>query len=58
MTAGQRGSPIQILLVEDSSDEVFFMRETLREEQLCANLSVVRDGVPAEGRSVRGGAAP
>jgi chemotaxis family two-component system response regulator Rcp1 len=41
------GKTIDVLLVEDSADDVFLTRETLRESKLYLNLHVARDGVEA-----------
>lgn len=43
----QAGVPAEILLVEDNAGDVRLMRESLKENKLLNNLSVVEDGVEA-----------
>ena len=38
------GNPIEILLVEDNPGDVRLTEEVLKENKLCKNLSVARDG--------------
>lgn len=39
------GSPIKILMMEDSPDDVFFTKEALRETKMRVNLNVVTNGM-------------
>jgi CheY-like chemotaxis protein len=43
------GEPVEILLVEDSPADVRLTKESLKEDKLHNNLSVVMDGVEAMG---------
>lgn len=47
MTDVTTAAPIQILLVEDSEDDVLLTRETLREGKVANDLHVVSDGEQA-----------
>ena len=47
MSSGERSRPVEILLVEDSPDDVELTVESLREGKVLHNLSVARDGVEA-----------
>ena len=49
--------PVEILLVEDSPDDVELTREGLKEGKVWHNLSVVSDGVEAFGISAPAGKA-
>jgi CheY-like chemotaxis protein len=47
MTKQILGEPVEILLVEDSPADVRLTKESLKEDKLHNNLSVVMDGVEA-----------
>jgi two-component system, chemotaxis family, response regulator Rcp1 len=47
MAPGTLMTPVEILLVEDNLADVRLTQETLKEEKLNNNLSVVNDGVEA-----------
>jgi len=47
MNADNTGTPVQILLVEDSPGDVRLAREGLSECKICNDLHVVDDGVKA-----------
>lgn len=44
MNEQSSATPIQILLIEDNPGDVFLIRETLREQGLMYQLSVIEDG--------------
>jgi len=44
---GKEAAEIQVLLVEDSEDDIELTREVLRDSKLVIHLSVVRDGAEA-----------
>jgi CheY-like chemotaxis protein len=48
MTRGPDGTPIEILLVEDSPGDVRLTEEALKDGKVRNNLHVVSDGVEAE----------
>jgi len=47
MTAWEKGTPVEILLVEDSPGDVRLTREALKEAKVLNNLTVAADGVEA-----------
>ncbi|WP_276259464.1 response regulator [Haloglomus litoreum] len=47
MTPGERGNPIEILLVEDNPGDVRLTRKAFEDAGLVNNLHVVNDGVSA-----------
>lgn len=47
MTAALPGSPIEILLVEDSPDDIVLTTEALRDGRISNRVSVVEDGEQA-----------
>jgi CheY-like chemotaxis protein len=47
MSDGQRPKPIEILLVDDSDDDIVLLEESLRESKFANLLHVVRDGEAA-----------
>jgi chemotaxis family two-component system response regulator Rcp1 len=44
---GQKGYPIEVLLVEDNPADVRLMREALKDSKVCNNLHVTHDGETA-----------
>lgn len=47
MTNASGGTPIEILLVEDSPDDAFMTMEALREGKIRNNVHLIEDGVEA-----------
>ena len=47
MSVGESVAPIQILMIEDSADDIEFTVEAFREAKFRINLNVVQDGVEA-----------
>jgi CheY-like chemotaxis protein len=47
MTHLARGSPVEILLVEDNPGDVRLTQEALRDAKVCNRMHVARDGVEA-----------
>jgi chemotaxis family two-component system response regulator Rcp1 len=47
MTSGEKGNPIEILLVEDNPGDVQLTRKAFEDAGLVNNLSVVNDGIAA-----------